>query len=56
MHRNTRLCWRQTVAARVVVELIDSGMIATSQISYTAATATRKDDEVVVTMVRQGIA
>jgi hypothetical protein len=56
MYRNTRLYRRQTVAARAAVELIDSKTIAESQISYTAAEATKKDDEVVVTMVGQGIA
>jgi archaellum biogenesis protein FlaJ (TadC family) len=53
--RNARLN-RQAVVVLAAVGSIDSRMIATSQISYTTAIGTTKDDEVVVSIVGQGTA
>ena len=53
MCRNVRLNW-QAVAARAAVDLIDSRMMSTSQISYTGAETTKMDNEVVVLMVGRG--
>jgi hypothetical protein len=44
------------MALMVAVKSVDLKIIATSQISYTAAKATTKDDEVVVSRLGRGMA